>query len=412
MDPPLFSKSSLKLAAAVQRVYFPFKRLLHHPYPMLNRDNYRGLFAYPPTPFTESFELDQEQLRANLRKLIDLGVEGIVLTGTVGEGSTLSFQEFRRIAEILTEETDGHDVQAVMTVAQISSGMILEQCRLAAEIGLDGALVLAPFYTTLTRAELIGFWKALSRKCPTLGILVNHFHGIPQRYDSSIFEELANLPNIVGSKEAHWDFSLWREIHTQSPLVHMSATDIGWLPELYRHNAPGVGSVHFAYSPHIIQETIHCCNEGHFDAAERTLGPLTEFVSRIKYGDGEPHVFPSELNGWAQYSRMAKHKALTDAFGFLKAGPPRPPTIPVPQSLQVSLFSYIRRRNPELVFQPATMKLNGANLPVWRASKSTRNAIDIEMSAIDHRSVKENKNELQNERSDFKKTITANKVKP
>ena len=118
----------------------------------------------------------------------------------------------------------------------------------------------------------------------------------------------------------------------------MSATDIGWLPELYRHNAPGVGSVHFAYSPHIIQETIHCCNEGHFDAAERTLGPLTEFVSRIKYGDGEPHVFPSELNGWAQYSRMAKHKALTDAFGFLKAGPPRPPTIPVPQSLTGKSF--------------------------------------------------------------------------
>ena len=94
---------------------------------MLNRDNYRGLFAYPPTPFTESFELDQRTAaRQCLRRCLSyLGVEGIVLAGTVGEGCTLSFQEFRLIAEILTEETGGYDVQAVMTVAQISSSMIL-----------------------------------------------------------------------------------------------------------------------------------------------------------------------------------------------------------------------------------------------------------------------------------------------
>ena len=377
---------------------------------MLNRDNYRGLFVYPPTPFTESFELDQPQLRANLRKLIDLGVEGIVLAGTVGEGYALSLAEFRQTAEILSEETDGHDVQAVMTATQISTSKILEQCRLAGEIGLDGVIVLAPFYTTLTRAELIGFWNDLSRKCPELGIVISHFHSTAQRYDASIFEELARLPNIVGSKEAHWDFSLWMEIHRRSPLVHMSATDIGWLPELYRHKAPGVGSVHFAYSPHIIRESIRCCNERDFDAAERTLGPLTEFVSRIKYGSGEPHVFPSELTGWTEYSNIARHKALTDAFGFLKAGPPRPPTIAVPQALQERLFFYIRRRNPELVFEPAMMKLNGAQLPAWRTSRSARNASDTEGSEIDYRSVADNRVEFQNVRSDINRATTPKKV--
>lgn len=377
---------------------------------MLDRHNYRGLFVYPPTPFTESFELDHPQLRANLRKLIDLGVEGIVLAGTVGEGYALSLAEFRQTAEILSEETDGHDVQAVMTVTQISTGKILEQCRLATEIGLDGVIVLAPFYTTLTRAELIGFWKDLSRKCPDLGIVISHFHGTAQRYDSSIFEELANLPNIVGSKEAHWDFNLWRELHKGSPLVHMSATDIGWLPELYRHRAPGVGSVHFAYSPHIIRESIRCCTEGDFDAAELTLGPLTEFVSRIKYGSGEPHVFPSELNGWADYSSIAKHKALTDAFGFLKAGPPRPPTIAVPRALQERLFFYIRRRNPELVFEPGMMKLNGAKLPLWRTSRFSWNAGETERSAIPHRSVNNERDEFQNVRSDINRATTPKKV--
>ena len=377
---------------------------------MLDRHNYRGLFVYPPTPFTDSFEVDRPQLRANLRRLVDLEVDGIVLAGTVGEGYALSRSEFRQIAEILFEETDGRDVQAVMTVTQISTGKISEHCRLAAEVGLDGVIVLAPFYTTLTRAELIGFWKNLSRKCPELGIVISHFHGTAQRYDSSIFEELASLPNIVGSKEAHWDFNLWREIHRGSPLVHMSATDIGWLPELYRHRAPGVGSVHFAYSPHIIRESIRCCTEGDFDAAERILGPLTEFVSRIKYGSGEPHVFPSELNGWADYSSIAKHKALTDAFGFLKAGPPRPPTIAVPQALQERLFFYIRRRNPELVFEPAMMKLNGAKLPLRRTSWFARNACETERSEIPHRSVTDNRGKFQNERSDIDKAKTPKKV--
>jgi dihydrodipicolinate synthase/N-acetylneuraminate lyase len=129
----------------------------------------------------------------------------------------------------------------------------------------------------------------------------------------------------------------------------MSSTDAGWLVELYRHGAVGVGSLQICYMPHIVQHVLDLCSQERFVEAERALTPFTEFVGRMKMGLGHPHIFPIELPGWANYSHTARHKALVDAFGFLHVGPPRSPAIPVPDDLQSALRDFLQRRYPELI---------------------------------------------------------------
>jgi dihydrodipicolinate synthase/N-acetylneuraminate lyase len=333
---------------------------------MLTLDLYRGVIAYPPTPFTENFALDEEALRSNLRKLIACGVDGIALAGTSGEFYTLSLQEIRRIASILREETKGTKVYSVLGAVGLSTDDAIARGRIAMEEGIDAILVIQPYYTPLTPDELLRFWEQLCRACPTVGVIIYHYDWVRQPYTVDIYRQLSHLPNLVGSKEAHWDFNVWRTMHREGPLAHMSSTDIGWLVELHRLRAVGVGSLQLCWMPHKVLEILDLCALGKYDEAERAQSDFTEFTARMKMGQGRPHIFPSELEGLDRYSHQARHKAVIDAFGFLRVGPPRSPAIAVPVELRKRIRGFIERRYPELLLPPGFSATSRPTGSLWR----------------------------------------------
>jgi len=315
----------------------------------LTKERYRGVFAYPPTPFADDLSLDEEALRSNIRKLVRLGVDGIVLAGSTGEFYTLTDAEHRRIAEILAEETRPHGVVSVIGAQGLNPREVIDRGRAAMDAGCEAVLAMQPFYYTLKKRELIVFWEQFSKACPDLGIVIYHFDWIRQEYTAETFRQLAHLPNMVGSKEAHFDFRAWRALQGATGLVHMSATDAGWLVEMYRLGAPGVGSVSLTLMPHLEQKALKLCGEGKYEEAERVWALFTEVVGRLRAGAGRPYLAPPELKGWDDYGGAARGKALNDAFGFIKAGPPRPPGLPVPKDLQMRLMDFILARYPEAV---------------------------------------------------------------
>ena len=336
---------------------------------MLTRENYRGLFAYPPTPFTVDLALDEDALRSNLRKLIRVGVDGIVLAGTSGEFYTLEADEYRTMARILREETAGKEVASVIGAIGLCTRETIRQARVASDEGIDAVLVVQPFYLQLAPAELLKFWNDLCLSCPDVGVIIYHYDWIRQPYSVDIFKALSHLPNLLGSKEAHWDFALWEKFNRESDLVRMSSTDAGWLVEMYRCGAVGVGSLQVSMMPHVVRTVLDHCTGKNFETAARALAPLTELTACLKLGHGRPHVFPSELEGWREYSPQARHKALIDAFGFLHAGPPREPNIPVPNKLQDQLARYIRRQYPALV-PPADYASQAPTTRMWPRART------------------------------------------
>lgn len=313
----------------------------------LTKERYRGVFAYPPTPFADDLSLDEQALRSNIQKLVRLGVDGIVLAGSTGEFYTLSDAEHRRIAEILAEETRPHGVVSVIGAQGLNPKEVIDRGRAAMESGCEAVLAMQPFYYPLKRRELKVFWEQFSKACPDIGILIYHFERVQQVYNAEIYRELARLPNMVGSKEAHFNFKAWRALQGATPLVHMSATDAGWLVEMYRLGGPGVGSVSLTLMPHLEYKTLKLCGEGNYEEAERVWALFTEVVGRLRAGAGRPYLAPAVMEDWEDYGAAARGKALNDVFGFIKVGPPRPPGIPVPKDLQMRLKDYIMARYPE-----------------------------------------------------------------
>jgi dihydrodipicolinate synthase/N-acetylneuraminate lyase len=330
---------------------------------MLTRENYRGLVAYPPTPFTETLALDEDALRVNIRKLIRVGVDGILLAGTSGEFFALAPEEYNVIVRILREETRDTRVYSAMAAYGLCPEDTIRRTHIAMENGIDAVLAMQPHFHALTTKELVKFWEDFCGACPDIGVIINHYGWVRQAYTVEICGMLAHIPNLVGTKEAHWDFNFWRKLHRESPLAHMSSTDAGWLVVLHQNKAVGVGSPHICLMPHVVRRVLDLCNQGRYLEAEGALAPLTEFVARMKLGEGRPHVFPTELEGWQDYSNTARHKALVDAFGFLRAGPPRPPYIAVPIELQENLRRFIANHYPALL-PPA----NTADGPIVQSS--------------------------------------------
>lgn len=341
---------------------------------MLTRKNYRGVFAYPPTPFTPgTMLLDEEAVRSNIAKLARMGVDGIVMAGSSGEFYTLDPVEYRRLGLILQEECARAGILSVLGTSALSTREVIERTTMATELGLDGVIALSPFYTTLTTAELREFWRDLATSCPDIGLIVYNYEWVRQQYSIETFKALADFPNIVGSKEAHWDFSKWLGAHRQGALAHMSATDMGWLVEMHKQQAVGVGSMHVCLMPHVVKEVMFACEAGDYAAAEKALVPFTEVLSCLKLGTGRPHVFPSELEDWSSFSGTARHKAMVDAFGFLQAGPPRPPGLAVPDKTVRALRDYLERHWPALLPPTDEAALTTGGRPLW-ASRSASSA--------------------------------------
>lgn len=104
---------------------------------------WRGIFVIVVTPFTESYELDEESLRREIRFCLEAGAHGLVGPANASEFPTLSDDERKRWIEIVVEETDGQ----VPVVAATTHGHALPAAalsRFAQQTGADGVMLMPP----------------------------------------------------------------------------------------------------------------------------------------------------------------------------------------------------------------------------------------------------------------------------
>lgn len=104
---------------------------------------WRGIFVIVVTPFTESYELDEESLRREIRFCLEAGAHGLVGPANASEFPTLSDDERKRWIEIVVEEAGGQ----VPVVAATTHGHALPAAalsRFAQQAGADGVMLMPP----------------------------------------------------------------------------------------------------------------------------------------------------------------------------------------------------------------------------------------------------------------------------
>lgn len=163
------------------------------------------------TPFKDG-KVDEKAFQSFVEWQVAQGTHALVPCGTTGESPTLSHDEHRRVVELCIEAAAGK-VPVIAGAGSNSTAEAVELSRHARQAGAAAALVVTPYYNKPTQEGLYQHYKAIHDSADLPIIIYN----IPGRsvVDMSIatMARLAELPNIVGVKDATAD--LTRPIRTR-----------------------------------------------------------------------------------------------------------------------------------------------------------------------------------------------------
>lgn len=166
---------------------------------------FKGIYTALITPFAQG-KVDEKAFQAFVEWQIAEGVHGLVPCGTTGESPTLSHEEHNRVVALCVEVAKGK-VPVMAGTGSNSTEEAIMMTRHAKKAGADGALVVAPYYNRPTQEGIYQHYKAI-HDAADLPIVI---YNIPGRSGVNITDDtlarLAELPNIVGVKDATGDLA-------------------------------------------------------------------------------------------------------------------------------------------------------------------------------------------------------------
>ncbi len=172
---------------------------------MTDHPIFRGAASALITPMTED-GVDYPALGKLIDWQIDEGINGLVIAGTTGEGSTLTDEEHREVLRYSVEQAAGR-VPIIAGTGSNDTAYAVELTRYASEIGADAMLVVTPYYNKATQGGLVKMFHTIADASTKPIILYN----IPSRTGVNIepetFVALAEHPNITAIKEASGNIS-------------------------------------------------------------------------------------------------------------------------------------------------------------------------------------------------------------
>ncbi len=228
---------------------------------------FRGAIVAIVTPFKDG-KVDENALRELIEFQIESGTDGIVPCGTTGEIATLSHEEHDRVIEITVDAVR----KRVPVIAGTGSNNTAEAIRLtrhAYEAGVDGTLLVTPYYNKPTQEGLFQHYKAVAEAVSVPIVLYN----VPDRTGINLLPEtdarLSKISNIAGIKEASGDLkqiSKILELCTDDFVV-LSGDDFTVLPIL-AVGGSGVISVVSNIIPEDMAAMVDAFDEGSLDKAK------------------------------------------------------------------------------------------------------------------------------------------------
>ena len=171
---------------------------------------FEGMASAIITPLNEK-GIDYELFAKLVEWQIAEGIDGIVVCGTTGEGSTLTDEEHKNAIEFMVKQVAGR-VPVIAGTGSNDTAYAVELTKHACQMGVDGVLTVTPYYNKATQKGLIKSFTAIADASTVPVILYN----VPSRTGVNIAPktvlELSKHPNINAVKEASGDISQIAEI--------------------------------------------------------------------------------------------------------------------------------------------------------------------------------------------------------
>jgi 4-hydroxy-tetrahydrodipicolinate synthase len=170
----------------------------------VDKPDWRGVFPAVTTQFREDFSVDPEATGRVISALVDDGVSGLIIGGTVGENTSLTLAEKVGLLEIAKSRAAGR-VPVIAGVAEYTSAFAVTYAKEAARIGVDGLMVMPAMVYSAKPRETIEHLTTIA-KATDLPIMI---YNNPPIYRTDVtppmLKQLADVDTIVAIKESSGD---------------------------------------------------------------------------------------------------------------------------------------------------------------------------------------------------------------
>jgi len=163
------------------------------------------------TPFNADESINYEEAAKLAKYLVENGSDSLVVTGTTGESPTLTHEEDLLLYKTVIAAVNGK-AKVIAGTGSNSTKTTIEYTQKAKNLGVDGVLLVCPYYNKPTQEGLYQHFKAVAENCNVPIMLYN----IPGRTAVNMLPEttakLSKIENIVCIKEAAGDLKQVEEI--------------------------------------------------------------------------------------------------------------------------------------------------------------------------------------------------------
>jgi 4-hydroxy-tetrahydrodipicolinate synthase len=236
---------------------------------MTEHNRFRGCFVALVTPFNRALQVDFERLNALVDFQLEEGTTGIIPCGTTGESATLHLEEQDEVIRAVVRRVNGR-VPVIAGAGTNSTEEAIVLAKRAEAAGADAILSVTPYYNRPTQQGLYFHFRAIAEAVRIPVILYN----VPSRTGSNLEVKtvlrLAEIPNIVGIKEAAGNLPQLMELLQSRPqgFVVLSGDD-NFTLALVALGGDGVVSVAANEAPAMMTEMVDAALKGDFVRARQ-----------------------------------------------------------------------------------------------------------------------------------------------
>ncbi|MGM0420065.1 MAG: 4-hydroxy-tetrahydrodipicolinate synthase [Bacillota bacterium] len=251
------------------------------------------------TPFTPEGEVNYGKARELASHLVAEGCDGLVICGTTGEVPTLTMPEKLKLLENIVDEV-GDKANVVAGTGNYNTVESIEFSQKAEEIGVDGLMLVVPYYNKPPQNALYQHFTAIADQVEVPIMLYNVPGRTAKNLDAETTISLAQHENIIAIKEASGDLEQATEILAQAgdQIAVYSGDDSLTLP-LLALGGTGVVSVAGHLVAAEIKDMVTAAHDNDFAKARKIntmLHPL--FKTLFITTNPIPVKTALELMGW------------------------------------------------------------------------------------------------------------------
>ena len=231
------------------------------------------------TPFNKNGEIDYQAYKKLIKRQIASKIDFLIPLGTTGEAACLSDSEKVTLLAATVAETKGK-IPIFAGIGSNNTQSVIDNIAMLRHIGLDGFLIVTPYYNRPTQSGLYNHFKTIATATRKPIILYN----VPSRTGVNLAAdtclELAKIKNIVAVKEASSNYSQISEIIKKAPkhFVVLSGNDNETLP-LMATGAKGVISVVSNIAPKEMRDLTRILLRNDFVAGRKLHHQLSDLFN-------------------------------------------------------------------------------------------------------------------------------------